>query len=424
MTQIAATWMRGGTSKCWVFRAEDLEVPGRTVDDVLLSLFGSPDPRQLDGVGGATSTTSKAVILAPSNRDGVDVDYTFAQVGIEEARVDWGSNCGNCSAVVAPWAVRAGWVAATGERTRVRVLNTNTDQLMVQQVATADGALDARPTTSIPGVVEPAARVDLGFVSPAGRSTGSFFPSGHPTDVLVTAELTVTASLVDAGAPVVAVRAADVGLTGRESPIDIDARTDLLASLDAIRRAGAVAMGLAAEPHLAARAVPKLAIVAAPLTADGASGADLVVRMMSMGKVHPALPITGSVALTLASRVPGTVVSDLVERRAADDGSDFSMLTPAGVVATTYGHLDGEPVVAAVRTYRRLAEAMLELSDTVSPADPDRAGPDHADPGHVGPHHADPDHADPDQPPPDRSRPHEARLDHPGTAPSAGRSQP
>ena len=126
MREIDATWMRGGTSKCWVFRRDDLDVPDLSVDEVLLRLYGSPDHRQVDGVGGGTSTTSKAVILAPSGDPDVDVEYTFAQVGIEEAKVDWGSNCGNCSAVVAPFAIREGWVPAGQHETSVRPLLATT----------------------------------------------------------------------------------------------------------------------------------------------------------------------------------------------------------------------------------------------------------------------------------------------------------
>lgn len=370
MSAVPATWMRGGTSKCWVFRRADLDVPGRTLDATLLGLFGSPDPRQLDGVGGATSTTSKAVILSPSHRPGIDVEYTFAQVGIDEAKVDWGSNCGNCSAVVAPFALRQGWVTPTGTTTRVRVLNTNTGQVMVQDVPTRDGVLDETPTTTIPGVAGPGPRVDLGFVSPAGRSTGALFPTGSPADTLVAADVRVTASLVDAGAPVVVVRATDLGITARETPAQLDARPDLLATLDAIRRAGAVAMGLAESPEAAERAVPKLALVAAPDAGELAAGADLVVRMLSMGRVHPALPITGSVALTLAARETGTVVSGLLPD-ASDPVDGLSMLTPAGLVTTTYSHEQGEPVVAAVRTYRRLVEGSIELP-AVASATPER----------------------------------------------------
>jgi 2-methylaconitate cis-trans-isomerase PrpF len=353
--------MRGGTSKCWVFRREDLRVPGVDLDEVLLALFGSPDSRQLDGVGGATSTTSKAVILAPSEHEDIDVEYTFAQVGIEEAKVDWGSNCGNCSAVVAPYAVRSGWVAATGDRTSVRVLNTNTNQLMVQQVATSAGGLDDTPTTTIPGVGRPGARVDLGFVSPAGRSTGALFPSGERSDLLVAGGRGISATLVDAGAPVVVIRAEDVGLSGTETPAQLDEQRDLLSTLDELRRAGAVAMGLASETQLAERAIPKLALIAAPVRDPQAKGADLVVRMLSMGKVHPALPITGSVALTLAARVPGTVVADLLADEGWSASDEFVMLTPAGTVATTYSVVDGQEVVSAVRTYRRLVEGHIEL---------------------------------------------------------------
>ena len=361
MTTIPATWMRGGTSKCWVFRRDDLHVPGLGLDEVLLALFGSPDSRQLDGVGGATSTTSKAVILAPSLRDDIDVEYTFAQVGIEEAKVDWGSNCGNCSAVVAPFAVRSGWVTATGDRTTVRVLNTNTDQLMIQHVATSDGGLDDTPTTTIPGVSRPAARVDLGFISPAGRSTGALFPSGRRTDLLTASGHRLAATLVDAGAPVVVIRAEDVGLTGSETPAQLDSRTDLLSTLDELRRAGAVAMGLASETQSAERAIPKLALVSPPDREQRTSGVDLVVRMLSMGKVHPALPITGSVALTLAARAPGTVVADLLAVERPSASGEFVMLTPAGTVATTHSIVDGQEVVAAVRTYRRLVEGAIHL---------------------------------------------------------------
>lgn len=361
---IDATWMRGGTSKCWVFRAEDLAVPGLSVDEVLRRVYGSPDQRQVDGVGGGTSTTSKAVILSPTATDDVeaDVDYTFAQVGVDDGVVDWGSNCGNCSAVVAPYAVRAGWVDVDGPETTVRVRNTNTGQIIVQQVPTPGGELDESPTTQIPGVPFPGAPVRMGFVDPAGRSTGRLFPSGKSRDVLtVPADgddepLRVEVTLVDAGAPVVAVPAREVGLVGDEAPAAIDARPGLLALLDRVRRAGAVAMGMVAEPADAERAVPKLALVSAAATG---SGADLGVRMLSMGRVHPAVPITGSVALTLAARTPGTVVADLVDDQAG--AVALRLATPAGVVETFVDQVDDLQVVGAVRTYRRLASGSVAL---------------------------------------------------------------
>jgi 2-methylaconitate isomerase len=365
--EIAATWMRGGTSKCWVFELADLSVPGRGLDEVLLRLYGSPDPRQVDGVGGGTSTTSKAVILSPGSAD-ADVDYTFAQVAVEETRVDWGSNCGNCSSVVGLHAVRRGWVRPQGDTTSVRVRNTNTGQLIVQEVPTPGGVLAEDGAARIPGVAFPGVPVLLWFVDPAGRTTGSLFPTGRRVDRLLGPDGPVPATLVDAGAPVVAVPAAAVGLTGREAPAEIDARPDLLAALDEVRREAAVLMGLAPTPAAAQRAVPKLALVAAP-DAGAEPGADLVVRMLSMGRTHPALPITGSVGLTMAAREEGTVVAGLLGPAAEHL---LRIATPAGVVETRHRVEGGVPAVRVLRTARRLADAVLPL-----PADhaPPRAVP-------------------------------------------------
>lgn len=353
MREIDATWMRGGTSKCWVFRREDLEVPDLSVDEVLLRLYGSPDHRQVDGLGGGTSTTSKAVILAPAAAEDVDVEYTFAQVGIEEAKVDWSSNCGNCSAVVASFAIREGWVATTAPETSVRVLNTNTGQLIVQHVPTPGGRLDEAASETIPGVPFPGAPVRMGFVDPAGRSTGHLFPTGHRRDLLAQADVTVT--LVDAGAPVVAVRAAEVGVRGDEEIARLDLVPGLLARLDAVRREAGVLMGLAETPETVARAVPKLALVS-----EGGEDADLTVRMLSMGRFHPAVPVTGSVALTLAAGSEGTVVHDLVT---TDPTKGLRLGTPAGPVETFVEEHDGVPVVGVVRTYRRLAQGSVVLPE-------------------------------------------------------------
>ena len=360
MREIAATWMRGGTSKCWVFRRDDLQVPDLSVDEVLLRIYGSPDHRQVDGVGGGTSTTSKAVILAPSEAPDVDVEYTFAQVGIEEAKVDWGSNCGNCSAVVASFAIREGWVRTGAPETAVRVLNTNTDQLIVQRVPTPGGVLDEEASESIPGVPFLGAPVRMGFVDPAGRSTGSLFPTGHRRDALSGAVGGVTVTLVDAGAPVVAVRAADFGVRGDEDIAELDLVPGLLPRLDAVRREAGVLMGLAPTPEAVARAVPKLALVSAPDPA-GEEGTDLTVRMLSMGRFHPAVPVTGSVALTLAADSLGTVVHDLVPEDRPATG--LRLGTPAGRVSTFAEQHHGVPVVGVVRTYRRLAHGSVVLPD-------------------------------------------------------------
>lgn len=355
MDQIPAVWMRGGTSKCWVFLEEDLKRPGQTVDQVLLRLFGSPDSRQVDGVGGGSSTTSKAVILRRSDRPDADVDYTFAQVGVDEPLVDWGSNCGNCSAVVAPYAVAAGWVPAVEPLTTVRVLNTNTGQMIIEQVAVRAGAVDETPVQQIPGVPFKGPVVRMGFLSPAGRTTGQLLPTGSPIDKLDDGDSSIEATLIDAGAPLVILRATDLGLTGSEAPAAIDAQPELLARLEALRRKSAVLMGLVANEDDAARAIPKLAIVAAPSSNQG----QIVVQMLSMGLTHPAVAITGSVGITIAASTSGTVVDDLAKPRRIPD--EFEISTPAGVVTTWTGVHDDEVVVGAVRSYRRLAEATLLL---------------------------------------------------------------
>lgn len=351
MREIPATWMRGGTSKCWVFERDVLTVPGRSVDDVLLRLYGSPDPRQVDGVGGATSTTSKAVVLARSGRPGIDVEYTFAQIGIADGRVDWTSNCGNCSAVVGPYALRRGWVVPTGEVTTVRINNTNTGQLIVVDVPTPSGRVTEQGTDRIPGVAQPGLGVQLWFVDPAGRTTGALLPTGNAVDLVDGVRVT----LLDAGAPVVLVPAGEVGADGEATPAALDARADLLGRLDRIRRIAAVRMGLAADPAEAARATPKIALVSA-----GRPGrSDVTVRMLSMGRTHPALAITGSVALTAAARTAGTVLSDF----AAGEQEVLRLDTPAGVVTTRAGTRDGLLAIGVTRTTRRIGDATLVLPD-------------------------------------------------------------
>lgn len=358
MYKIPATWMRGGTSKCWVFEWDNLQVPGKSVDDVLLRLFGSPDNRQIDGVGGGTSTTSKAVILSRSLTDGADVDYTFAQVGIDEQRVDWGSNCGNCSAVVAPYAIERGWVSAGPESTSVRTLNTNTDQLILQKVPTPNGRLQQAGTQTIPGVPFPGLSVGMGFLDPAGKTTGELFPTGEPMNMVTFDGRQVPATLIDAGAPLIILEAESVGLTGTETAAEIDSQAALLVHLDDVRRDAAVRMGLAATRAEAQRAIPKLALVA---KATAGEEADLIVRMLSMGRLHPALAITGSIALTVAAQHEGTVVWGLIS---SDATSGLTMHTPAGIVQTWAETRDGVPVVGTLRSARRIADAELLLPET------------------------------------------------------------
>ncbi|QXQ11934.1 PrpF domain-containing protein [Paeniglutamicibacter sp. Y32M11] len=357
--KIESEWMRGGTSKCWVFETEQLNETQTSLDELLPRLFGSPDQRQIDGVGGATSTTSKAIILHPSTQPGIDVEFTFAQVGIEEATVDWGSNCGNCSAVVGLYAIEKGWVLPHAETTRITTRNTNTGQIIVQRVPTPGGALPIVPEANMPGVAFPGYKVGLGFQNPAGMTTGSLLPSGAANDVLTADGTNWTVSMVDAGAPVVIVRAEDLGLDVARYDTWVGGVELQLDTLDKIRRQAAVLMGLAATAAEAARAIPKLAIVGAP-AAD--PDADVNVMMLSMGRPHPALAITGSIALTLAARTPNTVLSNITGNTAR---STLRLRTPAGVIETWSEEHDGSLVVGVDRTARTIASTTIYLSEAI-----------------------------------------------------------
>lgn len=360
--KIQAEWMRGGTSKCWVFETDHLDTTPTSLDELLPRMFGSPDQRQIDGVGGATSTTSKAVILHRSSDPEVDVEFTFAQVGIEEATVDWGSNCGNCSAVVGLYAIEKGWVLPHGEATRITTRNTNTGQIIVQRVTTPGGALSIVPDAHMPGVAFPGHKVGLGFRDPAGMTTGRLLPSGAANDLLAADGTQWTVSMVDAGAPVVIVRAEDLGLDIARYNTWIGGVELQLDTLEKIRRQAAVLMGLAPTAAEAARAIPKVAIVGAP----GADpDCDVNVMMLSMGKPHPALAITGSIALTLAAQTPGTVLSDIT---GATPRATLRLRTPAGVIETWSEERDGSLLVGVDRTARTIASATIHLPEAIGSA--------------------------------------------------------
>lgn len=360
--KIEAEWMRGGTSKCWVFEAGHLG-DGTSLDSLLPRVFGSPDSRQIDGVGGATSTTSKAMILNRPAAEEIDVDFTFAQVGIEEAAVDWGSNCGNCSAVVGLYAIEKGWVVPSGDVTRIVTRNTNTGQIIVQRVDTPAGALPIVPDAHMPGVPFPGHRVGLGFQDPAGKTTGALLPTGSATDTITAGGTRWTVSMVDAGAPVVIVRAEDLGLDPSRYDSWLAGVELQLDTLEQIRRQAAVRMGLAPTTAQAARAIPKLAIAAAPTPAE--EGSDINVMMLSMGRPHPALAITGSIALTLAARTAGTVLHAIT---GGTLGATLKLRTPAGVIETWTEEHDGALVVGVDRTARTIATTIIHLPEALGAA--------------------------------------------------------
>lgn len=362
---LQGTLVRGGTSKCWIFDAAQIDRLDVDRDDALLMAFGAEDPRQLDGVGGATSTTSKAAIVGPSSRIDCDVDYTFAQVGIGVPRVEWGSNCGNCATAVGLYAVHAGLIAPTDPATLVRIHNTNTGTVAETVIATPGGSIPFAGSALVPGVTQPGVPVALTFVDPAGGTTGRLLPTGRPVDRLRHTNGVVRATLVDAGAPCALLAAEDLGLTGAEAPDDL---APALSALIALRRTAALAIGLVRDHDPINHAIPKVGIVGAPTayrTTDGqavdADGYDLSVRMLSMHAPHPAIGLTSAVAVTAAAAVPDTLPAMLGRRV---DGTDTLRIgTAAGVITVRVDGIDrGVPSrVTLSRAARCIAAADLYL---------------------------------------------------------------
>ncbi len=330
--RIPATYMRGGTSKGVFFRLDDLpepaRVPGPARDALLLRVIGSPDPygKQIDGMGGATSSTSKAVIVSRSQRPDHDVDYLFGQVAIDRPVVDWSGNCGNLSAAVGPFAIRQGLVdPARGVSDGVcvvRIWQANIGKTIVAQVPMRDGTVQETGDFELDGVTFPAAEVPLTFMDPAADEDGgggAMFPTGQVVDDLdVPGVGRLRATLINAGIPTVFVEAQALGYDGTELQEQINGDAQALARFEAIRTAGAVRMGLAADMAQAAlrQHTPKVAFVAPPAGYRAASGKvvepqaiDLLVRALSMGRLHHAMMGTAAVAIGTAAAIPGTLVN-------------------------------------------------------------------------------------------------------------------
>ncbi len=369
---IPAVFMRGGTSRAVMFHARDL--PDREKwNPIFLAAMGSPDPngRQLNGMGGGISSLSKICVLAPSARPDADIDYTFAQVQIKQAAVGYQGNCGNMSSAVGPFAVDEGIVRPNGDVGVVRIFNTNTGKIIRSTFPLQDGRAAVDGDQVIPGVAGSGAPIRLDFLQPGGAITGRLLPTGNVTDRLeVTGLGPIDVSIVDAGAACVFVRAADVGLTGTELPEALDTNHAVLERLQAIRRAGAIAMGLAKDEQQAAAniGIPAIGFVAPPMDAPTLAGepvhaadVDLTVRFLSNGQPHRALPVTSSLCTAVASRIPGTLPNQV--RGGGGDGAiRFGM--PSGIlyVDADVSQVDGVWTAhsgAFYRTARRLFDGRI-----------------------------------------------------------------
>ncbi|MEC8124830.1 MAG: 2-methylaconitate cis-trans isomerase PrpF [Pseudomonadota bacterium] len=329
--KIPATYMRGGTSKGVFFRLEDLperaQTAGQARDQLLLRVIGSPDPygKQIDGMGGATSSTSKTVILSKSSQPEHDVDYLFGQVSIDKAFVDWSGNCGNLTAAVGSFAISNGLVAAdripeNGICT-VRIWQANIQKTIIAHVPVSHGQVQEIGDFELDGVTFPAAEVQIEFLDPAddGEDGGAMFPTGNVVDTLDVPEIgTFQATLINAGIPTIFLNAEEIGYTGTELQDDINADSAALARFEKIRAYGALKMGLIQDISEAANRqhTPKVAFVSKPKSYTSSSGkqvtqsdTDLLVRALSMGKLHHAMMGTAAVAIGTAAAIPQTLVN-------------------------------------------------------------------------------------------------------------------
>jgi len=368
--------MRGGTSNGVVFRQQDLPADRSQWDAIFLAVVGSPDAnaRQLDGMGGGISSLSKVCVVGPPTHPEADIDFTFAQVSVREACVDYHSNCGNMSSAVGPFAVDESLVETSGDEARVVIHNTNTGKLVTATFPLDDGGAAVDGSLEISGVAGSGAPVRLEFRDPGGAGTGKLLPTGNALDVLeVPGVGRVEASLVDAANACVFIEAARAGTTGTESPTELDGRTGFMEMLEAIRCAAGVAMGLgndADDIHHRSPSNPKIGLVAEPRDtvdlagrATSSAAGDLTARMISMGNTHRALPLTGALCLGVAARITGTVVNRHA-RGGRQNDAELRILQPSGVtvVGAQVDETDSgwhARLASVYRTQRRLFEGRV-----------------------------------------------------------------
>jgi len=379
---IRCVFMRGGTSRGAFFHAADLPADPALRERAILAVYGSPDVRQIDGLGGADPLTSKVAIIAPSNRPDADVEFTFGQVRITEAVVDFTGNCGNMSAGIAPFAIDEGLVEALEPETTVRIYLTNTDSVITSRVQVRDGLALVQGDADVPGVPGTGSSIMIDFGEGSSVLGRGLLPTGSPREALTTPSGDVEVSIVDAGNPVVFVHADAVGLSGIELP---DELTDpILTRLEQIRGAGAVRLGLAAAAAEAAAqtpAIPKLYLVSKPAAYTDlrgrlidASDIDITGRGLSMQRPHRAYAGTVAVCTAAAAGIPGTVVAELVVERDTEDALRIGH--PAGVmlVESSVQLRDDGPVMtraAIERTARRIMDGRVYVPASIlaGPAD-------------------------------------------------------
>jgi 4-oxalomesaconate tautomerase len=343
-TGVRCMWMRGGTSKGGYFLADDLPADR---DYFLLRVMGSPDPRQIDGMGGAHPLTSKVAVVRKSGREGVDVDYLFLQVFVDQPIVTDAQNCGNILAGIGPFAIERGLVAARGDKTEVSIFMENTGQIAIATIETPGGQVTYKGEARIDGVPGTSAPVPIVFADTAGSSCGALLPTGNPVDIIEG----VACTLIDNGMPCVVMRGDVLGITGTESPKDLEANQELRAKLEAIRLKAGPMMNLG---DVTKKSVPKMTMVSAPT-----AGAAISTRTFIPHTCHDAIGVLGAVSVATACLLPEGPASELAVIPEGDEKL-LSIEHPTGEMSVIATMKDGEVYRAAVlRTARKLFDGVV-----------------------------------------------------------------
>lgn len=379
MEMLKCSIVRGGTSKGVFILKNELPKDPAKRDEVICAIYGSPDLRQIDGLGGADVLTSKLAIISPPSRPDADVDYTFGQVSFETKFVDYGGNCGNISAAVGPFAIDEGFVEAVEPVTTVRIHLTNSNNILVAEVPVKNGKACVEGDYSIDGVPGTGAKITLDWSDTAGAITGKLLPTGNAKDVISVDGKDYEVSLVDAGNPLVFIHANSLGMSGTESPHEIEANKDLMATIEKIRGRAAVIFGLVKTPEAAAIKspyAPFFAIVSPPSDYTSISGEkvnaeeiDIVSRLLFMLRMHKTYPVTGTVCTGAAVRVPGSIAWEVL-REEAKTRPSVNIGHPGGVIPVEAEAevISGEVKLKRIgvyRTARRIMDGYVYVRKTV-----------------------------------------------------------
>lgn len=374
MQKYPCVYMRGGTSKAVIFHEKDLPEDKGLWDDIFLKVMGTPDVKQIDGMGGTVSSTSKIAIVSPSDREDADVNYTFKQVDIIIPRVDGSANCGNISSAIGPFAIDEGLVEAVEPITVVRVLNTNTNKIIEEHVRVKDKRAMVHGDEVIKGVPGTGSRIDMYFEQPGGAVTGKLFPTGNKKDIFDVPDFgSIEVTVIDCSNPIVFIRAKDLGIKGTEL-VELNNNKEVMEHIERIRCIAAEKCGFVdnwEDARTKSTSVPKVSIISIPQDYEDmdsnnikASEMDLCCRAVSVGKLHKAYPMTVAVGTGAAARISGTVVNEIA-CMSKNYGKDVIVLGHSSGTTEVDMKMDGEEVLkgGVTRTARRIMDGFVYVRD-------------------------------------------------------------